>query len=112
MRKIKMKPEYWPPLIKQLESVNAHRHVGTIISGMFMIHTLLKEYIYTVHIYNADKDIFETIGKYKFVGEDALSYQFEEVETALSNVDIHMITLPKICCDRYFFQAEKFGDVV
>lgn len=103
-----MKPEHWPPLLKQLEIVNSHRHVGTIRSGIFMIHTMLKQFVYTIYIYNAEKDFFEKIGKYRFIDEDSLSYRFAEVESTLSNIDIHEITLPKICSDRYFFQAESF----
>ena len=101
------KPEYWTPLLKQLEIVNRQRHSGTIKSAAVMIHTLVKQYIYTIYIYNASKQIFECIGDYRFIGDDSLNYKFEEVNSKLSNIDFHEITLPKMVDDRYFFQANN-----
>lgn len=100
-----MKPEHWPPLLKQLAKVNGQRHQGTIRTSAFMVHTLVRNADYNVWMFNAGKNVYEEIGVYTFVGEDSLSYQFHEVESKLSNIEIHDITLPKICDDRYFFQS-------
>lgn len=101
-----LRPTAWVPLLKQYEIVNSRRHLGTIKSGPIVIHTLVKETEYIIFIFNASKDVFEKLGRYRFTGEDALNYQFEEIESAMSNVDFKTITLPKMCDDRYFFVSK------
>lgn len=104
-RNTQYKPDDWPPLLKQLAIVNNSRHAGTIKSSAFIIHTLVKQYEYTIYIYNPSKNIFENIGNYRYLGEDSLNYRFIEVKSNLSNIEWTTITLPKMCDDRYFFQA-------
>lgn len=96
--------EKWTPLMKQFATVNAQKHMGTIKSGAIVIHTLVKQCLYNVYMYNITKGIYEMLGTYRFIGEDSLNYKFEEVGSPLSNIEYHEITLPKPCDDRYFFQ--------
>lgn len=106
-----LRPTAWNPLLKQYEIVNSRRHLGTIKSGMIIIHTLVKETEYIIFIFNASKDVFEKLGRYRFMGEDALNYQFEEIESSMSHIDFKTITLPKICDDRYFFMSIQPNDI-
>ena len=106
-------PAAWGPLLKQYEMVNSRRHLGTIKSGPIVIHTLVKETEYIIFVYNASKDMFEKLGRYRFIGEDGLNYQFEKIESSMSmlHVDFKTITLLKMCDDRYFFVSIQSNDV-
>lgn len=104
-----LRPTAWDPLLKQYAIVNSRRHLGTIKSGPIVIHTLVKETEYIIFVYNASKDIFEKLGRYRFTDEDALNYQFEEIESSMSHIDFKIITLLKMCDDRYFFASVDKG---
>lgn len=101
------RPEEWPPEFEKIETDNRVKHSGTIKSKLIMYHTLVKQYIYTIYVFNPSKNIFENLGEYVFIGEDALSYKFELMHTQMSNIDFSEITLPKMCDDRYFFEANN-----
>jgi hypothetical protein len=110
MRRKPFNSSGWPPLLQQLGIVNKRKHAGTIKASAIVIHTMVRNYTYEIYMYNVSKDIWENIGTYKFIGEDALNYQFEEVESKLSNIEFKTITLPKTMDDRYFFRAASEYD--
>ena len=102
-KQLPIKPSSWDQSMISTAKRNAFYHSGTIRSGELIVHTLVNQCVYRVYVYNVSKNIYEEIGLCRFIGDDALHYQFEIIQTPMSNIDYHTITISKLMDDRYFF---------